>query len=326
MDPDQRARFEDDYARTTGVLPGPVLKQVRAGLLSADPAAQAAAAQRLARLKDGNPALIAAIPADERRRAATIAEFADLGLPPARAVELAEEKLAGEDDEPAGGAGDDTLTGNGHENPAQQGNAEDGAKPAQADNAKSMPQSQVSQAQVSQGHPWPASPVRPKFGDELHKLESPRRNYQEEIPGQAWGRYQMTKPALKDLGMMDAKGNWTGKHGIHDKDDFLKNPKVQEKVLAEYMKRNLDQLRANGALGDMGQKISGVKAQITVTESGLLAAAHRQGAGMVKRYLDHQRRHNWTTNPKTFPKNKKDQFLSVETRLREFQNVPVWKP
>jgi hypothetical protein len=72
--------------------------------------------------------------------------------------------------------------------------------------------------------------------------------------------------------------------------------------------------------------VSGVKAQITVTESGLLAAAHRQGAGMVKQYLDHQRRHNWTTNPKTFPKNKKNQFLSVETRLREFQNVPVWKP
>ena len=88
----------------------------------------------------------------------------------------------------------------------------------------------------------------------------------------------MTKTALKDLGMMDAKGNWTGKHGIHDKDDFLKNPKVQGKVLAEYMKRNLDQLRANGALGDMGQKISGVKAQITVTESGLPAAAHRPGA------------------------------------------------
>ena len=62
------------------------------------------------------------------------------------------------------------------------------------------------------------------------------------------------------------------------------------------------------------------------TKSGLLAAAHRQGAGMVKRYLDHQRRHNWTTNPKTFPKNKKDQFLSVETRLREFQKVPVWIP
>ena len=111
MAPDERARFEDDYARTTGVLPEPVLKQVRAGLLSADPAGQAAAAQRLARLKDGNPALVSAIPADERRRARAIAEFADLGLQPARAVELAEEKLAGGKDQFAEGTGDDTLVG-----------------------------------------------------------------------------------------------------------------------------------------------------------------------------------------------------------------------
>ena len=111
MDPDERARFEDDYARTTGVLPEPILKQMRAGLLSADPAAQAFAATRLDRLMDPDPRLVSAIPADERRRAGAIAEFADLGLPPARAVELAEEKLADEDDELAGGAGDDTLTG-----------------------------------------------------------------------------------------------------------------------------------------------------------------------------------------------------------------------
>ncbi len=112
MDPDARARFEDDYARTTGVLPGPVLKRLRAGLLSADPAARAAAAQRLARLRDVDPALVSAIPADESRRARAIAEFADLGLQPDRAVELAAEKPAGvgEDDQPAGGTGDDTLT------------------------------------------------------------------------------------------------------------------------------------------------------------------------------------------------------------------------
>ena len=68
MDPDGRGRFEDDYARATGVLPEPVAKRLRAGLLSADPAGQAAAAQRLARLKDGNPGLVSAIPAHERRR------------------------------------------------------------------------------------------------------------------------------------------------------------------------------------------------------------------------------------------------------------------
>ncbi|MCH7691933.1 MAG: hypothetical protein IID50_00670, partial [Proteobacteria bacterium] len=94
-DPDTRARFEDDYARATGVLPEPVAKRLRAGLLSADPAEQAAAATRLARLKDVDPALVSAIPANERRRAGAIAGFVDLGLPPPRAVELAEKKLAG---------------------------------------------------------------------------------------------------------------------------------------------------------------------------------------------------------------------------------------
>ncbi len=94
MDPDTRARFEDDYARATGVLPDAVAKTLRGGLLSADPAGQAVAATRLARLKDVDPALVSAIPANERRRAQAIAEFVDLGLPPARAVELADEKLA----------------------------------------------------------------------------------------------------------------------------------------------------------------------------------------------------------------------------------------
>ena len=111
MDSDERARFEDDYARATGVLPGAIAKSLRGGLLSADPAGQTAAAQRLARLKDDDPNLIAIIPENERARAGAIAELADLGLPPARIVELAEEKLADGKDQFAGGTGDDTLVG-----------------------------------------------------------------------------------------------------------------------------------------------------------------------------------------------------------------------
>ncbi|MCZ6483224.1 MAG: hypothetical protein O6757_08280 [Alphaproteobacteria bacterium] len=67
MDPNTRARFEDDYARTTGVLPEAVAKPLRAWLLSAGPAEQAAAATRLDRLMDPDPDLIATIPEDERR-------------------------------------------------------------------------------------------------------------------------------------------------------------------------------------------------------------------------------------------------------------------
>ncbi len=105
------ARIGDDYARASGVLPDAIAKTLRAGLLSADPAGQAAAATRLGRLQDGNPALAFLIPANERRRAQAIAEFADLGLPPPRVVKLAEEKLADGKDQFAGGTGDDTLVG-----------------------------------------------------------------------------------------------------------------------------------------------------------------------------------------------------------------------
>ena len=69
----------------------------------------------------------------------------------------------GGNDQRAGDA-EERIPAAGGQNPAREGEVEVDAKPAQADNAKSMPQSQVSQAQVSQGHPWPASPVRPKFG------------------------------------------------------------------------------------------------------------------------------------------------------------------
>ncbi|MCZ6682765.1 MAG: hypothetical protein O7B26_06240, partial [Planctomycetota bacterium] len=105
----------DDYAQATGVLPEPILKQMRAGLLSADPAAQAFAATRLDRLKDADPNLIAIIPEDERARAGIIAVFVDLGLPPPRAVELAEKKLAQRvlpTVDHTGGTGSHTLPGN----------------------------------------------------------------------------------------------------------------------------------------------------------------------------------------------------------------------
>ena len=150
MDPETRARFEDDYARTTGVLPEPVAKRLRAGLLSADPAEQAAAATALARLKDGNPALVSAIPEDERRRARAIAEFADLGLPPARAVELAEERLAGgrrtEGAGEGGGEDQSPLTGPGGESMGEDGplasdakGEEDQSPPQQVNTAGANP-------------------------------------------------------------------------------------------------------------------------------------------------------------------------------------------
>ena len=116
---------EASLARFKDKLPPDILaaKAAARGMI----AANAAATQRLARLWDVAPALVSAIPAVERRRARAIAEFADLGLPPARAVELAAEKPAGvgEDDKPASSAGDDTLMGGGDDSVVTGGDGDD---------------------------------------------------------------------------------------------------------------------------------------------------------------------------------------------------------
>ncbi|MBT4769091.1 MAG: hypothetical protein HOO00_01005 [Rhodospirillaceae bacterium] len=176
-------------------------------------------------------------------------------------------------------------------------------------------------------NPWPETPVAAEFRHQIHKKESRDENYDAKHPNdRAWGRYQMTPIALQDVGMMDTNEKWTGKYGVYNKDDFLGNQKAQEKVMADYMKRNREILEKNGALQFEGQKFNGVKAEIIVTESGLLAAAHRQGAPAVRNYLNHQKRNNWVSDPEGFPPKKKDQFLSIETRLREFQNITHKKP
>ena len=97
LDPAERIGAEDDYVRNLGHLPGPLTKRLRAGMLSGEPEHETAAALRLKTFTDHNPALIAAIPDAERARAAAIAEFAELGLKPERAVELGEKKLETQD-------------------------------------------------------------------------------------------------------------------------------------------------------------------------------------------------------------------------------------
>ncbi|MDP6884679.1 MAG: hypothetical protein QF830_11120, partial [Rhodospirillales bacterium] len=94
LEPAERIGAEDDYVRRLGYLPKPLTRSLRAGMLSGEAEHEAAAALRIKTFADHDPALIAAIPEAERARAAAIAEFAELGLKPERAVELGERKLA----------------------------------------------------------------------------------------------------------------------------------------------------------------------------------------------------------------------------------------
>ena len=163
------------------------------------------------------------------------------------------------------------------------------------------------------------------FLDAIAKAEHNVKGYAEVNPGNAWGRYQMTPGALIDAGIVDPNTEkWTGplarQLGIRSEQDFLNNPLAQEMAIEAYLKRTERALRNKGVTAHIGRTIDGIKGDITVTESGLLAAAHRRGAGNVALYLDHLKRHNWISDPSTFPMGDfRDKFLHVETRLRLFQ-------
>lgn len=81
------------------------------------------------------------------------------------------------------------------------------------------------------------------------------------------GKYQFGRGTLRLL-------------GIHDTKEFLNNPELQEKAFIANAERNKWILRRD-IKRFVGKKINGV----TVTESGILAAAHLAGPGSVKHYL-----------------------------------------
>lgn len=81
------------------------------------------------------------------------------------------------------------------------------------------------------------------------------------------GKYQFGKETLKLI-------------GIHDSEEFLNDPELQERAFIANAERNKWILRRD-IKNFVGKKING----ITITESGILAAAHLAGAGSVKDYL-----------------------------------------
>ena len=113
----------------------------------------------------------------------------------------------------------------------------------------------------------------------------------------AIGKYQMRKPILQDLGYVDKKGNFTGKDGINSVDDFYKNHDVQEKSIQEMMNINYNYIKKLKLLDYIGTDVSGtvkdkksqkrekISVNFEITLRGLLAAAHREGVGVLKNYL-----------------------------------------
>lgn len=138
----------------------------------------------------------------------------------------------------------------------------------------------------------------------------------------ALGRYQITPQALRDLGWQDAEGRWTpraARHGAASEAAFLASPAAQEAALAGVLRRNERQLDRNGSLARAGGVVTGLDGgAVPLTEAGLVAAAHRRGAGSVARYLAHR-----TTTPDAqLGPAERRAFAAVEGRLREFADLP----
>jgi hypothetical protein len=111
------------------------------------------------------------------------------------------------------------------------------------------------------------------------------------------GKYQFGKGTLQTL-------------GIKDTAKFLESKKLQEKAFVANLSRNKSELK-HEINKYVGKKVKG----ITVTESGILAAAHLGGQGSVKKFLK--------SNGK---KASKDSYgTSVATYMKEFANFDTSK-
>lgn len=177
--------------------------------------------------------------------------------------------------------------------------------------------------------PWPGSPITRQFRQKLHEKESKGESNHgyaaKNKKSKALGRYQLSKAAQREVGLRIGE-NWNphNKYGAKTEADFLKDKVAQEKALADYMKSNERQLIQNGATKVIGQHIDGVESDLTVTLSGLAAAAHREGAGRVQQYLEWQKENGWHGDASSLSEDdpRRGHFLNIETRLREFQNTP----
>jgi hypothetical protein len=143
----------------------------------------------------------------------------------------------------------------------------------------------------------------------------------------ALGRYQVLRDPLINAGWRDPDtGEWTERAraaGVASDADFLANPAAQEAAFNDVMRDNERQMRANGAMRFVGQQVPGLRGgPVPITEAGLAAAAHREGARTVRRYLDHRSAN--LPAPASVPGRRGDlsRFNEVERRLRAFAATP----
>ena len=151
-------------------------------------------------------------------------------------------------------------------------------------------------------------------------LKEPESNV---LPSVALGRYQLTRPALKEAGLLDSDNKWTGKNGINNAKEFLASPGAQETAVREYLEIYRTDSLTNSAYREaVGKEVEGIESKFKITQAGLLAAAHRRGPTALLGYLRHQKQYNWKSDPTAWGSKHDTTFRAIEKRLREFQNIP----
>jgi hypothetical protein len=173
--------------------------------------------------------------------------------------------------------------------------------------------------------PW-RDHKNPEFRERIAQAEQsadkPNHGYdQQNRKSQALGRYQLTPKARETSGWIHPDGRWTEKaqnEGVYGNDKFLSLPFAQEKALDDLLDSYEAEIKAAKLDSHLGQKIDGLKAEITITEAGLVAATHRGGAKRTRQYLDKVLSPDYQKGVTPLQKEE----LAIEQRLREFQDVP----
>lgn len=99
------------------------------------------------------------------------------------------------------------------------------------------------------------------------------------------GRYQMGRSALEDAGFRYEGGGWTplaNSYGIYDQNDFLNTPAAQDAAVRGYHRKVCEYILHY----DLDRYIGTSYCGVTVTRSGLLAAAHLVGIGGIMEALE----------------------------------------
>lgn len=96
----------------------------------------------------------------------------------------------------------------------------------------------------------------------------------------------MQEDALIDAGWKNTDGTWSekaGEAGVHSDKDFLANPNAQEQAFTDALQAYHNQLSNDGGLSDVGETIKDSTGKpLAVTEAGLMAATHKEGARAVR--------------------------------------------